>query len=624
MKKKRENQSNPEELNSNILNIITPAGIDITNTYANVSENIGKIFCISKYPANVDYGWLANLCNLEGTSTSIEYRHTSSERMQMVMNKKISELKSNYETVKGESEKQKISQAIKDLQEMINRISVREEPVGYVNTMIHVQATSHSDLNSRIKRVSSAVSLEECNLKILKFRQGQALKAMSPYGIPDTENVSNMGERNMPMGTFVGGFPMANAGLNDSEGYIIGKTKNNRIVRLNQWARGRDRTNSNWIVTGVPGSGKSTALKLIFSSEYALGTKIILFDPEKEYVDLTMHPFINGEVIDCSGGITGRINPLQIRAVPKITEADLESDERLEDFLTYDTSHGSSDMALYLQQLRLFFRLYLGEKEYTSEIKTILEQCLIELYNEFGITWDTDISKLHNTDFPIISDLYQLIKKKTVSGTDAYSIDIYQKLLVLLYSSAEGADKFIWNGHTTLNPKTTFIDLDVSNLLELDDNVKRAQFYNITMWAWQQMAENRQEKVLFGLDEGYLFVDPDSPDLMKFIRNVSKRARKYESGLMFITHSCADILDPSVKRYGQAIIDNACYKFIMGTDGKNLEETKVLFNLTERESTILAGKNRGQGIFMCGGIRLDLRIEVPDEFLEMFGSAGGR
>ena len=57
---------------------------------------------------------------------------------------------------------------------------------------------------------------------------------------------------------------------------------------------------------------------------------------------------------------------------------------------------------------------------------------------------------------------------------------------------------------------------------------------------------------------------------------------------MFITHSVVDILDPAVKRYGQAIIDNACYKLIMGTDGKNLKETQDLFKLSDREVTVLA------------------------------------
>lgn len=611
-------------INENILNIITPTGIDYDNTYANIGENVGKIYCISKYPADVEHGWLASLCNLEGTATTLEFRHTSPDRMQKVMNNKISEMRSNQETAREESEKQKIEKAVTDIQQMINRISVQNEPVGYINIMLLVQGTNLQEFNSRIKRVTSAVAIAECNIRNLKYRQLLALQAIAPYGVPNVECVSNQGERNMPISTFVGGFPMANAGLNDTNGFVIGKSKNNRIVRVNQWARSKDRTNSNWFITGVPGTGKSTSIKLIISKDYALGTKFIIFDPEVEYRDLTLHRNISGDVVNCAGGAEGRINPLHVRVAPRITEEDLEPGELMSEFFGYTDEHGTSDLALYIQQLRLFFKLYFGEKDFTFEIKTVLEQCLIELYESFQITWDTDIRKLKNEDFPTMSDLYKYVQIKAKDESEEFLKSVYRKLEMLLFSVGNGADQFIWNGYTTLSPRSDFIDLDVSGLLDADDNVKRAQFYNITMWAWQQIALDRTQKVQFVVDEGYLFVDPEYPDLMKFLRNISKRARKYEGGLMFITHSCVDVLDESVKRYGQAIIDTACYKLIMGTDGKNLQETQELFGLSEREVNILAGKNRGQGVFMCGGVRLDLKVDVADEFLEMFGSAGGR
>lgn len=610
-----------QEVNQNILNIITPSGIDFDRSHLNISENVGTVLCIAKYPTEADYGWLTPICNLEGTSTMVEFRYTAPDRLQNQLNKRISELKTNFETAKQESEKQSILSAIENLRELINKIVVRGEPVGYVNIMIYVTAENLAELRSRIKRVQSALAVVECGTRTLVYKQDLAFHAMAPYGIPNYEKVSNVGERPMPISTFLGGYPNASSGLNDSKGFYFGKTKDHNLVVLDQWVRNRDRTNSNWIVTGVPGVGKSTALKDIFVKEYFLGTKIITFDPEQEYVDTVRAEYIHGDVIDCASGITGRINPLQIRVAGKITVDDLEEGETLTD---YYGEHEGSDLALYLQQLRLFFALYFGKDEFTSEIRIILEQTLIKLYERFGITWDTDISKLKNEDFPIMENLYDVAQELADKETNAYTKSLRDQLALKLYSVGKGADQYIWNGYTTLNPQSRFIDLDVSNLLESDDNVKRAQFYNLTMWAWQQMSQDRSDKVLFGVDEGYLFVDPDYPDMMKFLRNISKRARKYEGGLMFITHSVVDILDPAVKRYGQAIIDNACYKLIMGTDGKNLKETQDLFKLSDREVTVLASKERGKAVFMCGNMRINLSIDVADEFLEMFGSAGGR
>lgn len=614
------------DLNEHILNIITPSGIDYDNTHANIGENVGKIYCISRYPAeNIKYGWLAALCQLEGTITSIEFRRTDADNLIDVYNKKIAQLKGDRTTAKVESDKQLIDKAIKDLEGLIQKIAVQKEPVGYVNIMLYIRHTDSRMLEDRIKRVSGAVAVAQCKLLNLKYKQLQAMKCMAPYGIP-SQQVARMGERNMPISTFLGGFPMANAGINDLGGYWLGRTsRTNRVVILNQWIRSNDRVNSNWFISGLPGSGKSTAIKKIQTCEYSFGTKIITLDPEEEYVDLAAHPDINGDVIDCAGGSTGRINPLQVRYSPRITEDDLNDGEKLNDYMVYDEEMGISDLALHIQNLRVFFKLYFGAESFDAGIKTALEECIIEVYRDFHITWDTEIAFLQPEDYPVIRDLYNKVEEKSKKpDLSQYKQSVYDRLKDLLYSIAYGADQFIWNGPTTINPQSDFIVLNCSKLLELDENVKRAQFFNLTSWAWHEMSKDRSQKVIFGIDEGYLCVDPDYPDLMKFVRNVSKRDRKYEAGLMFITHSAVDVLDPAVKRFGQAIIDNSCYRFIMGTDGKNLQETVDLFNLTEGEQTILASKSRGVGILFAGSVRLDMRLEVSNEMLEMFGKRGGR
>ena len=157
-----------------------------------------------------------------------------------------------------------------------------------------------------------------------------------------------------------------------------------------------------------------------------------------------------------------------------------------------------------------------------------------------------------------------------------------------------------------------------------DENVKNAQFHNVMMWVWSEMSRDRSEKVLVALDEGYLFADPDLYDTFKFIRNMSKRARKYEAGIMFITHAAGDVLEKEVKRLGQSLIDSACYKFLMGSDGKNLQEQVDLFKLSEEEENILAAKERGKGILIAGSTRVELRIDINETMMEMIGKAGGR
>lgn len=623
-KRKKEKLNQNSNVNEYILNLIQPAGIDDSDNHASVGEGYGRIYAITKYPSIVDYGWLAPLCNLEGTSTIIEYRYAPPTALLKAFDRRIKDLKSKYDDAKNESEKEQYKKAIDDLKKMIKRISNNNEPTGYFNIMLHIQDMRYTDLENRIKKVNGTVSVQECGMRLLRFKQQAALKCVAPYYIPN-RMVSNIGGRNMPMSTFTGGFPMAAAGIYDPKGYLLGRTRN-MVAIVNMWVRGNDRTNSNWFISGVPGVGKSTFIKLILLMEYAINnTKIFMWDVENEYIEMARHPWINGDVIDAAGKM-GRINPLHVRRAPKITEEDLNPGERLDDFLAYDEDHGTSDLGLHIQFLRVFFEIYFG-KNAMKEIgmRARLEECLIATYKKFGITMDSDLSKLKAEDYPIISDLYETadILSKDSSLSERVKTQ-YEQLRDLLYPAAKGADKYLWNGPTTLNPKSNFIVFDTSNLLNMDDNVRNAQYYNMQTWNWHEISADRKEKCLLGIDEGYVYVDTDNPMLMRYFRNVSKRDRKYEAALMFISHAPADILDPAVKRHGQAIIDNSCYKMIMGCDSKNLEETKSVLKLSDKEELLLTSKIRGKGILFAGNTRLELSVEVPDKFLEIFGSGGGR
>lgn len=124
------------------------------------------------------------------------------------------------------------------------------------------------------------------NLKVrpLTLMQKHALQHVAPFYIenPLLNEVSN---RVMPLRTFVGGFPFSSSGLNDNAGCYVAKDATGGLVVLDFWLRENDRTNSNFVIMGVPGSGKSAAVKHITLSEFMLGTKLIFIDPESEYKD---------------------------------------------------------------------------------------------------------------------------------------------------------------------------------------------------------------------------------------------------------------------------------------------------------------------------------------------------
>ena len=365
-----------------------------------------------------------------------------------------------------------------------------------------------------------------------------------------------------------------------------------------------------FVIMGVAGIGKSTVVKHIMLSEYMKGTKILCIDPESEYKDMCRN--LNGSWLNAGGGKNGRSNLLQIRPAPR--DDDDETDK-----LYTDEGNGMSDMALHMKTLEIEFSLYLPSL--TDMQKAILKQTIIELYNQFGIFWETDIRQLKATDFPILSDLHALLEKKAEANKEN---PVYRDLAMLLYDAAAGSDSFLWNGHTTLEANSRFICLDTHDLQNASDNVKRTQYLNLLSWCWEEMSRDRNERCLLVCDEAYLMIDPQVPQSLVFLRNVEKRARKYEAGLAIISHSVVDFLAPEVKMYGQALLDIPCYKILMGCDGKNLQETKDLYNLTDAEQELLESKRRGHALFIIGSKRLHVNFEIPAYKFSYMGKAGGR
>lgn len=595
-------------VNPSLLNVITPLGLEFESNRFVLGENNAKVYGVIQYPQKVDIGWLSKITNIPSTIVTIGYQPTDNSALISAISKSIIQNRGTAESAKDPLTRQRAEKAANDGERIMLQIDQHGETVGLMNVTVMPLADDEKGFSRVCRRMENTLSMLKCKIRTLANLQKEGFQHLSPT-FPGNEQVENILKRIIPMSTFVGGFPFASSGFSDENGYYFAKDSHGGLVIVDTWHRGNDRTNSNFVIMGVAGVGKSTAVKHIALSEYFMGTKLIFIDPESEYKELCQS--LNGDWINAGGGPNGMINPLQIRPAPRDEEGE-------ENPLYKDDGYGMSDMALHLKNLEIFFNLYIPDL--TMMQKAVLKQCLIELYNQFHITWTTDITTLKNTDFPTFSDLFQLIRHKESTLED----DVYKELSLLLYDIANGGDSFLWNGHSTIETHSRCICLDTHTLQNTSDNIKRTQYFNLLSWCWEQMSKDRTERVLLICDECYLMIDPNVPQSLVFLRNVEKRARKYEAGLAIISHSVVDFLAPEVKMYGQALLDIPCMKIIMGTDGKNLQETRELYNLTDAEEELLASKKRGHALFMIGSKRLHIHFDIPEYKFAYMGKAGGR
>ncbi|WP_300566789.1 VirB4 family type IV secretion system protein [uncultured Acetatifactor sp.] len=623
---KRENVQEQETRNNALLNVITPVGLGFSKNSLDLGENMGKVYGIIRYPQKVEVEWLSRITNIPSTIVSIGWRPVDNATLINAISRSVVQQRGLADGAKDPLSRQRAEKAADDGEKIIMQIDREGETVGLMSVSVMPIAKDEKTFKKVCRRAESMVSVMKCKMRVIPNLQKESFRHISP-SFPTNAKIESILQKIVPISTFVGGFPFASSGFNDGEGYYFAQDTSGGLVVVDTWRRGGDRTNSNFVIMGNSGVGKSTAIKHIILSEFMKGTKVLVVDPESEYKDLCFN--LNGDWINAVGGSAGMVNPLQVRPSPRDDEQEREADRlyRDEGYGMNEPSNGQlSELAMHMKNLEIFFNLYIPS--ITDMQRAVLKKCLIELYRNFGIVWETDISLLGAEDFPVFSDLYRLVQKKAEEETDR---QVYADLALILYDIAEGSDSFIWNGKSSIKDGTeanngsgSIIVLDTNALQETSDHIKRTQYFNILTWCWEQMSRNREERVLLICDEAYLMIDQKVPQSLVYLRNVMKRARKYEGALAIISHSTVDFLSESIKQYGQALLDIPCYKVLMGTDGKNLKETADLYDLTEAEQELLLARKRGHALFMVGAKRLHISFEIPEYKMLYMGRAGGR
>lgn len=588
---------------------ITPIGLEFQMNRLRLGENYCCVFAITDYPSECDYGWYSRLTNIPGTVVSINYEPIDNSSAINEISKKIRILRGQALATKDPRERQRCQKAADDQEKVMYRMDQNGEVMGKWNTTIMVLSRDLDDFNSRCDRVKNTASVLGCKLRILANLQKEGYQQISPT-YPQIKRIQEISSRYFPVSTFVGGFPFSSGGFNDGAGFYLGKNGSGGMILLDLWKRDRNRANSNITIVGGSGSGKSTAIKHIIASEYARGTKIIVIDPEGEYKEMCQNPLFEGSWIDVAGGRGGLINPLQIRPVPP--DADDAADPTQKDSI--------GDLAIHLKTLETFFRLYIPSMD--DRLRALLNKTLVELYAQFRITWDTDVSAWSAERFPTIGDLYNIIAQKARGGdrNAAY----FEDLRTYLEGAANGADHLLWNGYTTINPSSGFIVLDTKSLIQMSGTVLAAQYFNVLSWCWEQITRDRNERIMLVADECWTMIDPRCPQSLEFLKNAEKRARKYEGSIVVGTQSVSDFLDPEVKFFGQAVLDLPTYKLLFSMDGKSLTETTELFSLNDAQNELISSNQRGTALMKVGSQAVKVQFVLSEERLEMFGRGGGR
>ncbi len=486
-------------------------------------------------------------------------------------------------------DKKRLERRAMDGDALLTKIDEENAQVGFLRILSMPIGASEEELNNSCIRTETLFKAQRMHFRVLGLLQKEGFAELSPYH-PPQNILDRIGNSLFLLEALADSSMIENSSYKDSRGMYLAKTNYNTNVILDFFQKGGDRTNSNILITGRPGSGKSTAAKSILLTLLINGVNVIIIDPEREYRDICRE--LNGAYVNAGGGMC--LNILEPKQTPNDDEEEIQIENVLNNHLSF---------------LESFFRIY--RPELTDKHISLIKRSTMELYKKFDLD-ALDVSILPSTAFPTISDLCDLLRK---SNDEAHN-----ELLEQLFDMESGDSAPMWNGHTNIDISNQLIVFDTNGISNSSDRLQTAQYFNLLSHAWKQMSRDKTTRYAIVCDEAHML---GFENAMRLVRSISKRARKYEGMLVLITQSLSDFLAHNVRTYGEDLVNNSVYKFIFGMDGEALKASSEVFKLTKGEERAILGAGRGKSLGIIGGKHIELQWEMPKYRLELMGRGGG-
>ena len=588
---------------------VAPKGINFRPaTEFMLGDKYYTIMTVVGYPRSIFPGYLSDITNIPGVRLAIKHIPISFEILKKMLNKEIANLKIRYQQEKDQTTQERIRQDYESLEQFISMLASSQARIFDFQMHLMVSADSKDALELTKIQVRNYIDALGMRAVSLMFEQEKALKSMIPI-FPEQDIEKRIGIP-LPSVTIAGMYPFVFDSVKDpGAGTLLGMDRSGGVILYNQFLfqikKENNRNNANIIILGTSGSGKSTAAKLLLRTHLRNGLKCVCIDPEGELGEMVN--MMKGDFLDLGkGGDFGMINPLEI--VVDVDETEIEQ------------GLGYTVLTRTLQQLKAFMKYYNPSIE--EDVLTLFSEIVQDTYKRYKIDYETDFTKLTSADFPTFDDVYATIKGRLLSMTDATrERDVMERLELKIRPLIKEL-RYYFTGHTTLQINSDFIVFNIKEIMNSDENIKNALFFNILKYAWGLCLDKDINTVMM-VDEAHVLLSNHNELGAEFLSQIQRRARKYNTGTIVITQQPTDFAAPNLIMHGKAIFDNASSYLIMNLRKQAVDDLSKLIDLNETEMERIKYYNQGEGLLICGNRRMNMTVIATQEELDSFGSGGG-
>lgn len=612
MAKKKKQVPKPVDKNEvqvkDFFDMIAPGAVKFNADHIICGDTYRCIWAVREYPPQTtDQAILCRFGDKENVTVHIYSRYVDNLEQHKIFqnaarrNKMQAVSEDVQESVTAEGN-------MEDVVTLLSEMRKNKEPLLHCAVFFELCAPTLDKLKELQSEVAMELTREKLTIDRLVLRQKEGFLTVMPCG---SNNLGSQFERVLPASSVANLYPFNYSGKTDPHGFYIGRDRYGTNILVDFDQRSDDKTNSNVLILGNSGQGKSYLMKLLLVNLREAGKSVIILDAEQEYEDLTNN--LGGCYIDLMSG-EYIINPLE----PKAWSEDVSEDDT--DMDAPEAFRKATRLSQHISYLKDFFRSY---KDFTDAQIDAIEILVSRLYQKFGITDNTDYKKLSPNDYPVMSDLYDLAESEYLKYENGdkslFTEEMLREICLGLNSMCKGAESKFFNGHTNISDDK-FICFGVKGLMDSNRKLKDAMLFNILSYMNHRLLIDGNTAA--SIDELYLFLS--NLTAIEYIRNAEKRVRKKDSAIILASQNIEDFLIEGIREYTKPLFSIPAHQFLFNPGNINPSDFMEALQLEETEFDLIRYPERGVCLFKCGNERYLLQVTAPEYKAELFGKAGGR
>lgn len=539
-------------------NLCCPDYFEFKKDYFMYNDKYARMVCLKQLPSSLTDEILKDICETSlPIVTTVNVSPVPPEEAIKLVKRQLTSMKQEQVDKQSKASKRGVfidvisedkKLSMEEAKTLFDNLTSKDQKMFLLNLVIMVTADNFEQLERSTEKIEAVFRKHICTSSRAPFQQEDAMAICLPLG-----NCRYPVRRTLITETAAVFMPFCSKELSQKGGFYYGMNQStNNLIIFDR----RSLMNANGFILGCSGSGKSFATKReIFNVFLATNDQIIILDPEREYGDLARA--LGGEVIYISESSESHLNPLEI-SVEELKKGENVIAAKFDFFLS-------------------FFEIIMGKTGISPEQKTIIDNCLRKVYQNF-LTGKTD-------KMPTLGDYYEILKDYPSKEAEP----LYLSLELYVNGSMRA---FSYPSNVDIHNRIVVYDLK-----DLGEQLKPLGMMIVCENLWDSVVRNRDKGIGTRIytDEMHLFFDNEVN--ANFFLKLFKRARKWGGVPTGITQNVEDLLGSDTAR---KMLSNSEFILMLNQFGTDRDLLANLLKLPEETMNFVTGAAIGSGLIYCG------------------------